>query len=303
MKNKMKQYALLAASSSMLMAFSASAANTFFSTGDLVLTFQKAGDTNTVYASLGNAALLYRGAAVGPDEAKNNINFMNLSSSLVSAFGANWATDTGIYASVSGVYSSSPTSTAVVNGDAARTLYVSAARDSIGSVGISANSAQAFLEGSTNLTAAAADILAQNAILGSSYTTAQAVSPTSTSLIDNKQVLTLNPDGSYAQGLAFRGFDGGIAQVGSASTIGTFGLFGNKDSGTAEFALDLYRITAVNGLTNEIDGTTTEYGDYEGTISVNTNGLVSFTTVPEPSAFALTGLAAASLVLRRRRSA
>jgi hypothetical protein len=299
MKNKMKQCALLAASSSMLMAFSASAANSLYAVGDLMLTFQKAGSTNTVYASLGNAALNYRGAALGPDAAKNNINFMDLSSSLVSAFGTEWATDTGIYASVSGAYASSPTSNTVVNGDASRTLYVSAARNSIGDIG-SANSTQAVLTGSTNLTNAAADIIAQNAILGSAYTeTAQAVSVTSTSLIDDKQPLSQNPDSSWAQGTAFRGFGGGIAQVGSADTIGSFG----QNSGTAEFALDLYRIAAVANKTNQINGTQIGYGDYEGTVSVNSAGLVSFTTVPEPSAFALTGLAAASLVLRRRRSA
>jgi hypothetical protein len=298
MKNKMKQCALLAASSSMLMASSASAANSLFAVGDLMLTFQKGGNSNTVYASLGNAALNYRGAALGPDAAKNNINFMDISSSLVSAFGENWATDTGIYASVSAAHASSSTSNTVVNGDASRTLYVSAARNSIGDIG-SVNSAQAILTGSTNMTNAAADILTQNAILGSFYTeTAQAVSDTGTSQIDDKQPLTLF-QGNYSQGTAFRGFGGGIAQIGSADTIGSFG----QNSGTSEFALDLYRITAVANKTNQINATTIGYGDYEGTISVNSAGMVSFVTVPEPSAFALTGLAAASLVLRRRRSA
>ena len=287
------------ASSSLLAAFSASAANSFYNAGDLMLTFQKTGSTNTVYADLGPATN-YRGAAAGADAA-SSINFMDLNTTLTSAFGAGWASDPTIYAGLSGVYAKSDTSLAVVNGDAARTLYVSASRDGVGTVG-SANSTQWVISGDTDMTNAAADIQTQNNVLGSSYTVGQTVSLTSTSKIDDMQPITSFTNGSgttWSQQLAFRAFDGGIQQQGSASSFGTFGA-----AGSAEFALDLYRIVAIEGLTNEINGTgTAGEGTYEGTVTVGTNGMVSFVAVPEPSSLALVGLAAGSLVLRRRRSA
>ena len=161
MKHTIKRSALLAASSSLLAAFSAPAANSFYAPGDLMLTFQKVGSTNTVYANLGNAATLYRGAAAGPDAA-NSINFLNLSSTLTSAFGAGWASDTGIYAGLSGVQAISSTSNALVDGDPARTLYVSAPRYDVGTVGI-ANSSGWTVANNTLITGAASDINSQKA--------------------------------------------------------------------------------------------------------------------------------------------
>ncbi len=71
---------------------SAAAQNPNHAPGDLVLFFQKEGSTNTVYASLGNTATVFRGAAAGA-HAPNQINFLNINAELVAAFGAGWAAD------------------------------------------------------------------------------------------------------------------------------------------------------------------------------------------------------------------
>ena len=303
MKNKFTRSALLMASSSLLAAFSATAANTFYNAGDLMLTFQKVGG-DTVYADLGNAASLYRGAAAGAADGTNSINFMDLNTTLTSAFGSGWANDPTVYVGLAGVYSASTGSGLDSNNDPFRTLYISSSRNDVGTVGL-VNSAARNIATGTNGTSAASAILSQNDILGNSYTdVAQTVSLASASGIDDKNPLTVF-QGTVSQGTAYSVFAGGVQQAG---TFGTFGTFG--DAGEVEFALDLYRITTrgTGGtatsapVVGQVEGIV-RTGSYEGTVTVNGSGMVSFVAVPEPSSLALSGLAAAALVLRRRRSA
>jgi hypothetical protein len=291
MKNTFKRCALLMASSSILAAFSASAANSFYAPGDLVLTFQKEGDTNTVYANLGSAAG-FRGTASGAAGGTNQLNILDLSSTLTSAFGSQWASDTAIYAGLAGVFSTNDTNSIITNGDPARTLYVSASRNNVGTVG-AASSSGYTVNTNSGMTTGASGILTQNNAFETNYDAQVTVSLTSASQIDN-----MNPFLSTGiQGTAFNIFGGGVQQVGSDSSFGTFG-----PAGSTEFALDLYRILAKTGITNQVAGSLRS-GSYEGTVTVGTNGMVSFVAVPEPSSLALVGLAAGSLVLRRRRSA
>ena len=104
--------------------------------GDLMLFFQKPGDTDTVYVTLGSAATLYRGAASGPSSANQTLNIINIDGTLASAFGAGWATDPDVYAGLAGVLENSTADT-VVNGDQYRTIYVSRSRNGVGTVGAS----------------------------------------------------------------------------------------------------------------------------------------------------------------------
>lgn len=253
--------------------------NTFYSAGDLLLTFQKVGNTNTVYADLGNAATVFRGSAAD-HSAPNKINFANLSATLTSAFGSGWATDTAIYAGLAGVYATSSTSSTLVNGDPPRTLYVSAPRTSVGTVG-QANSVAWVVASNTLMTTGATGIQAQNNIfgdtnyasvnggLGYGYNAQFIVSPTSISLIDDQQPITVFQGNNY-QGLAFGTFDGGIQQQGITGSFGSFG-----PAGTVQFALDLYRILGKNTVTGQVAGPL-RTGTYEGTVTVNSSGQVSF---------------------------
>ena len=129
MKPSFIRRSLFVACSSLLAAFTATAANTFYAPGDLVLYFQKEGSTNTIYANLGSAANLYRGSAAGSADGVNNINFLDLNTTLTSAFGAGWASDTTIYAGLAGVFSTNTTNNILTDLDPSRTLYVSRSRD------------------------------------------------------------------------------------------------------------------------------------------------------------------------------
>ena len=295
-KSKLRVLALAAGSLAITMAAANAQNNANYAPGDLVLYFQQEGGTNTVYANLGNAATLYRGAATGAAGGINSFNFLDINATLISAFGAGWTTDTSIYAGLAAVWGTSATNSLLQDGDPHRTVYVSSARTAVGTIG-QANSTGRTVASNTGMSTIATAIENQNNILEDQYTTAVTVSPTSTSQIDNQ-----NPFLSSAiQGTAFGGLAGGVQQRG---TSGIFSAsFGSL--GSTEFALDLYRIAARNNVTGQVGfGDALRVGTFEGTVTVGTNGQVSFTAVPEPSTYALMGLSALviAFTVRRRRA-
>jgi len=296
-KSKLRVLAL-AAGSFAITVLSANAANSFYAPGDLVLFFQQDGGTQTVYANLGNAATLYRGAATGAAGGTNSLNFLDISATLISAFGPGWASDTTLYAGLAGVWGNSNTLNTLQDGDPHRTLYISAARSSVGTIG-QANSSPADMvsAGNTALTGAATGIQTQNNVLENSYTTAVAQSPVATSQIDNQNTFSLG-----IQNAAFGGnIAGGVQQKGTAGVFSaSFGA-----AGSTEFALDLYRFQGKDNIAGQVGfGEGLRLGTYEGTVTVGTDGQVSFTAVPEPSTYALMGLSALFIgyVIRRRRA-
>jgi len=240
--------------------------------GDLILFFQKPGDNNTVYVNLGKAATLFRGAASGPSAAQQRLNFININTTLNNAFSPSnpggWASDPDLFAGLAGVFSNidSPT---IVDGDQYRTLYASKARNSVGTVG-SSGSTQWNLDSAGSLTNGATNMLALTTnfafrLPGQN----QGVVSVVDSVIDNQNPTSL----TGVQGQAFGQFNGGVQQRGSASTIGTFG-----DAGVVEFALDLQRLVPDGTVDlGEVEGPRRK-GTYEGTVTVATNGNVSFIT-------------------------
>lgn len=258
------------------LAIPASAQNANHAPGDLVMFFQKTGSTNTVYARLGNAGVNFRGAAAGPDVA-NQVAFLNINTELTAAFGAGWASDAGLFAGLAAVWGTSTTSTALQDGDPHRTLYVSCPRTSPGTIG-SANSTgwDMTLAGNNAMTSGAQGITSMNNVLETNYNAAVVVSPIPPSFIAEQ-----NPVSGGVQGNAFNNtFAGGVQQAGSATSFGTFGA-----AGEVEFALDLYRILARNNVSGQVAGDL-RAGSYEGTITLNSSGQVSFiaqgTGIPAP---------------------
>ncbi|MCX6875801.1 MAG: hypothetical protein NTW21_18630 [Verrucomicrobia bacterium] len=241
------------------------AQNANYAPGDLVLFFQQEGGAKTVYANLGNAATVFRGAAAGPDAA-NKVNFLNIGTELTSAFGAGWPSDPSIYAGLAGVWGTSTSSNVLQDGDPHRTLYVSSPRNSVGTVGQANSAAWDFSSAAIAMSAGATNISSQNNRLETLYATAVAVSPTADSMIDDQNPFLT----TGIQGTAFGAFEGGVQQVGTAGTFGTFGA-----AGSVEFALDLYRILAKHTITSQVAGAL-RIGSYEGTVTVNSSGQVSF---------------------------
>lgn len=302
MKHNTIRTLMACAGATLLVAGSTQAANSFFDPGDLILFFQKPGDTDTVYVSLGNAATLYRGSAAGPTADRQALNIVNISTTLTSAFGSGWASDTSIYSGIVGALSASTSQTLqpINLGDQKRTLYASKPRTDVGTVGLADSVAWDITLGNSS-TGGATQIVALGDNLENNTTQRAEVLPTSLSLIDNYNPF-LTPG---IQGTAFNAFQGGVQQVGGATAFGSFG-----DAGSVEFALDLYRIVPLNDsdTTGEISGVK-QVGSFEGTFTVGTNGQVSFITqlsaVPEPSGALALGLigTVAGLGYRRRRNA
>jgi hypothetical protein len=274
----------------------AQAQNPNYTPGDLVLFFQNPGGTgtnNTVYVNLGNTATLFRQASAGTEGATNLLNIVNISSTMISAFGANWASEITLYSGLAGVWGTSGLSNALQNGDPNRTVYVSQARAGLGILG-QPNSAAPSIGSDGGMTTASNGIVDQNNVFETQFLTAQGIASTAISRIDDQNTF-IQPGN---QGAAFSAFPDGIQQQGAAGSFGTFGPVGD-----VQFALDLYRILGKTGIAGQVDGTLRE-GSFEGTVVVDGAGNVSFVAVPEPSTGVLM-LAAAGIAgfIRRRRTA
>jgi hypothetical protein len=299
MKLKNKLASLLVASGSLAAASSAHAAA--YATGDLVLYFFQEGGSQTVYANLG-AATGFRGSVAGPSDVVSNLDVKgwgsSLGSTLTSAFGSSWASLDNLYA---GLIASNNAfvslTTAAVNGDSNRTAYFSAPN----------NLAEEVLGRNIGGNSAMTVLATQIAALGSGFT------GTNDFLIvpagPSNQIMGQNPFLTSGQlDMAFLTFDGGIAQVGTSGTYGSAG-----DVSNVEFALDLHRMLAapnapgtINGVDADGNAIAARTSMYEGTITIDSNGVVGFQAleaVPEPSSVMLLGLGAGALAFRRRRSA
>jgi len=277
-----------------LMGFAAAPAgaqNPNYAPGDILLFFQQFGGTQTVMVNLG-AATTYR------DATANLLNIVNISGALTgatpagAAFGSTWYDDPTLFWGLAGVFNSSTSNSTVTNGDPGRTLYVSRQRASLGAEGFAV--ATPWTVGSnTDMTTVANGIIGQNNRMETQSLTTTLVEGTGTSNIDQQHLFNIGgtPTSSFSV-LASGGVQGDFG-------AGSFGTLGGV---TAEGALDLYRILAVNPA-GTVETGTVRAGQYQGTFVIEQDGEVSYIApVPEPSTFALLAGSAIFGLIRRRRS-
>jgi hypothetical protein len=233
------------------------------------------GTDQVVMFSLGSTWNVFRKAATPSDPTFGTvINLGNINTILTSIYGSDWTgLSSTLFAGAAGNNgSTSGLSTAVANGDYARTVYVTKPRLGAGSAG-QANSSTATLN-TGNSAGTASAINGANSIAGNPnfVTSNPAALPYADTTIEDQ-----NPFGpTGAPATAYGAIQGGV--IGStAAAPYNLGSVSN-----IVHALDLYRITpSTNGATawqnqNNIEGVTAGQGYYLGTVTLSSNGSVNF---------------------------
>ena len=253
-----------------------------FVKGDLLLGISASGGTGSgtvVYVNLGLATNFRDGNF-------SSINSVDISAVLDATYSGGtagaWASRTDLYWGVVAMRTNLPGAGTGAQ-DPGLTIYVSKARTSGGTDGQANSTAWGPLS-SSNMSTSGGQINTLEGSAGGStlYASSTIIGTASTGAT---QWNNYNPQGA-AGGASFVNFVSptlGIEQAfGGSQTVGGHTVVG---------ALDIYRVL------NPASGTTT--GAYDGTITLNSSGVLG--AVPEPSTYALFGLGAVALMAFRRR--
>jgi len=268
-----------------------------FAWGDLVMSFQATGGigaSQTVAANLG-AGYSYRNAT------GNSLNVINLGSLLSSTYGADWYDRTDLYMTINGLYAAggSPANQGgpVVNGDARNSTYIGYTRDNGDAV-----SYTPFSMTASQVRSAGSQMTTYNATVSNalSSTLAATIATSESSTIED--YTTPNSGGTrLANWISF---------TDAALTTFSSGTLFSHNGFDYQGAMTLQRLNAYDGTTGALagnvvfDGISAGTGYNVGYFGIQSSGQVDFyTSVPEPSTYALLGLGAVGLgahVLRRR---
>ncbi|MDB6078858.1 MAG: hypothetical protein JWO82_2605 [Akkermansiaceae bacterium] len=205
------------------------------------------------------------GSAASFRDATGNLtlNLGNIGADLTSLYGANWSSRTDLSWGIAG----SPSNVDSINGDAAATIYASKAGDAT-TPPWQITSSNGRTSTSTRLQGVATAFSNGQATINSTVASIQG---------------DTDPN-SWRSYMASGGTSG--------NTPGNldFGAFSNIEGTPAE-SLALFRISGAQA------------GAYEGSFSISSGGIVSFTPVPETSSAVIAGLGAMLVLVRRRRIA
>ena len=233
------------------------------------------GKNKVVYFSLGSAVNVFRDASAGSVTDLGNIN-----TPLTANFGSDWTNKaSSIHAGAAGQNgATSSMATSITNGDYARTVYVTKARTSVGTLG-QANSASPLFDPAQ--TAVAGNIAGSNSISG--------MTQPGVALFADTLIEGYNPFSNGNPVSAYTAISGGIQnKIGNPAVS-----YGSVSSVVT--ALDLYRVTKTTGTNASSNSTwhlsnnkTATYSksdypasngaraDYLGTITLSSNGSVNF---------------------------
>jgi len=250
------------------------------------------GTDRVVLFSLGSTWNVFRKAATPNDPTFGSvISLGNINTILTSTYGADW---TGLSSSlflgaVGQNGSTSSLSSAVNNGDFARTVYITKPRLGAGSVGVANSSAAAVPTG--NSAGVAGAISTANSIAGNTnVVTSNPVNLPNSGNEGAASLVSQNPFGpTGAPATAYTAIQGGV--VGETTNAPyNLGSVSNVVN-----ALDLYRVTpSTSGSTawqnlNNISGLTAGQGYYLGTLTLSDNGDVNFVARQPDPAITLAG--------------
>jgi hypothetical protein len=240
-----------------------------------------------VIVRLGSVSTVFRDATPGSFTSLGSLNI----SSQLSHFGSGWADTTTLWIGAVDNIGTSATLNVLTSGDPQRTIYATKARTSIGTVG-QAGSSLTIASGSANGVSSSVESI-YTAISGNA-SPATSVTFTSAGAVANGNPVNI----SGIQQTAYSGIASGVQSNFQSGNLGTYGSVAN-----VELALDLFRVQFKNNIAGQYgNGAALQTGQYLGTITVDNNGAVGFTAVPEPSTYALLAMAAGVIgfVVRRR---
>jgi hypothetical protein len=277
--------AAIAVAAGLVLGATSSSAAVTYSVGDLLLGFHTAAGTGSgtsFVVNLGSAASYKTNPGTVP--AVNDLNAV-----LTSTYGNNWFSRTDLYWGIAGVRDSSPEGgTGVINGDAKGTIYISRAASAPG-----ASTAWSLASGSTVISAATSIVTMQGANGDDLTLTGGFEGSTEAANTGGRGVL-------QDEGTAINSWDEfnpiGGAAFGGILTGGVQGPL----SGTTAY-LDLYRVVGrpdSSASPNDAAGA----GRYITTFSLNSQGIIAATAVPEPGAGLAAALVVCGAILRRRRN-
>jgi PEP-CTERM motif-containing protein len=260
--------ALAAIAGAGLISQPSNAATTAYNEGDLMLGFRQVGASNDYIIDLGPAST-YRDATSSFTLTINGNSGGGFGLDLTSIFGSGWKTDPNVFWGIVGTPGA-----ATVNSDPANTLYGSKPESPFGTQATAYTRDTASTQGGVR-----SDIDTMGGAFGGHTSSTNSSIALIQSATASNSWASFNPGGQ-----SFSYFTG---------------MEGNFASGTAQTALDIFRMSPTTSSNLP--------GSYEGTFTINDSGVLKYnaSVVPEPSTFAAfgVGMALLAIMARRRRRA